>query len=149
MDIFPTILDLLDLSINTNILKEFDGKSLMPLIKGKATKVRDMFFIENANNLAKAIKKDDYKYIIPVKENLLFFPNNFRHQEELYNLKHDPGERINLIKKDSLESTSYKSLEANLTKWTGKINSTKEESKRYQQLDDEQIKNLKSLGYIQ
>jgi len=114
-------------------------------MEGKTRDVRDVFFVEHANNLAKAVKKNDYKYIVPVEKNLRFFPKGYRHQEELYHLKHDPEERTNLMKTDYLESTSYKSLKANLSKWTGKPKSTEAESRDYQQLDSEQMEKLKSL----
>jgi len=148
LDILPTILDILNLKTNPEIQKVFDGKSLVPLMEGKVHDIRDVFFVEHANNLAKAIKKSGYKYIMPVEKNFPFFPKGYRHQEEMYCLKRDPEERVNLVKKDHLESISNE-LKVNLYKWTGKINSAEEESISYKHLDNEQVEKLKSLGYIQ
>jgi len=85
-----------------------------------------------------------------VLENLPYFPNEYTHQEELYDLKTDPAEAANLINKtESLGKTPYKVLRESLLQWTGKPKSTKQESLDFQNQEKEKMEKLKSLGYIQ
>jgi len=148
MDILPTILDLLKLPVNTKTRQRFDGKSMMPLIEGKTNTIHEMLFIEQSNNMAKAIKKNDFKYINPVQENFPYFPNDYRHQEGLYHLKPDPDELHNLVPMGDLQNNSYQDLRQNLLLWAGKTWSTKEDSEEIQKLEESQKEKLKSLGYI-
>ena len=150
LDIMPTVLDLLHLHVSSEIKKGFDGKSLLPLIEGSTAQIRNELYMEHANNVAKSIRKDAFKYIFPVLENLPYFPNEYTHQEELYDLKTDPAEAANLINKtESLGKTPYRVLRESLLQWTGKPKSTKQESLDFQNQGKEKMEKLKSLGYIQ
>ncbi|PXF26250.1 MAG: hypothetical protein CXX67_07780, partial [Thaumarchaeota archaeon] len=94
IDILPTILEILSIPIDENYEK-FQGKSLLPIIKGnKETRIA---FSQSGNPLktgkppkepnVNAIRTDDWKYI----------KNTHDDSEELYNLKDDPNEEKNLI----------------------------------------------------
>ena len=95
IDILPTILELLSISHDKNY-KEIDGISLMPLINGKEDK--RIAFSQSGNPLNSgkppkepnvyAVRTDEWKYIKNIHNNT----------EELYFLKDDPNEEINLIK---------------------------------------------------
>ena len=150
LDIMPTVLDLLHIHVSSKIKKGFDGKSLLPLIEGSTAQIRNELYMEHANNVAKSIRRESFKYIFPVLENLPYFPNEYTHQEELYDLKTDPAEAANLINKtESLGKTPYKVLRESLLQWTGKPKSTKQESLDFQNQEKEKMEKLKSLGYIQ
>lgn len=111
VDILPTILDMLGIPLSQ---KDFDGSSLMPLISGKKKQVRDFAYFEDITyrklpfppqTRRRGIRVGDYKYIetltgkneelyqVMPKENLRVS------KEELYNLKKNPSEKENLIKK--------------------------------------------------
>lgn len=80
-DIAPTILDLL--GADHDILKRFDGMSLIPIVKGER-KARNEIFIEDHEE--RAVLSCEWKYI----------RNYFKRTEELYNIRDDPVEVINL-----------------------------------------------------
>jgi len=148
MDILPTVLDLLHINVSSEINDGFDGKSLIPLMDGSTEKVRDLFFMEQKNNLAKSIRQGDYKFIMPIKENFIPLEDDYIHQEEMYDLGNDIGERNNLIASGTLDTTPYEVLKATLTAWAGKEWRVKRDSKQLKRLDEEQREKLKALGYI-
>ena len=86
IDILPTILDLLD--VRTDIL-EIDGKSVIPLLKGE--KIRDHIFMESSGG-QRAIRTDEWKLIADE------WTQRPHRELELYNVKDDPMEMINLAK---------------------------------------------------
>ena len=112
IDILPTILEILSIPIDENYEK-FQGKSLLPIIKGnKETRIA---FSQSGNPLktgkppkepnVNAIRTDDWKYI----------KNTHDDSEELYNLKDDPNEEKNLIsikkgKADEMRSEMNRTL---------------------------------------
>jgi len=88
IDIFPTILDILNISIE----KERTGKSLLPIIKGEENRHRDAYMeavgivIPNKKDWLAGIRIDNkYKYIY----------SSFRrdYKEELYLLDKDPNKK--------------------------------------------------------
>jgi choline-sulfatase len=96
VDILPTILDL----IGYTYPKHIQGKSLLPLMLNKETKVRDHVFSETVFDVY-SIRSKHWKYI-----------TDFKEIEELYDLNEDPDEKNNIINesenvkillKDSLE----------------------------------------------
>jgi len=82
IDIFPTILDILGISIPSNI----QGKSLIPIIQGK---VNEDMIVYSVIGPSISIRSDNFKliYDIAIKK------------EELYSLINDPKEKINLAGK--------------------------------------------------
>lgn len=82
IDIAPTILDLLDLPDGVG----FSGKSLLPLIVGATDKVND--YTISQWSYSTAIRTLEWK--------LLLYQGK---DKEFYNLKTDPGEKVNVIKK--------------------------------------------------
>jgi len=89
VDIAPTILEL----AGVKPPEQMQGRSLLPLLKGKKPKWRTEFFYEHPfehKTIAKteALRTPDYKYARYVDYDY----------EELYDLKLDPDETINLAK---------------------------------------------------
>lgn len=109
IDIFPTILDLLNIPIN----QEIDGKSLEPIIFGEKRKIRNFLYFEDLTRrkleIPKAprrrgIRRGKYKYIQTLRgENQQLYGimpmGNFSiAREELYDIKSDPEEEKNIAK---------------------------------------------------
>jgi len=95
VDFMPTILELLDVSLD-EISSNLDGVSLLPLIQGKST--HELYaFSETGNPLhekappkepnVKSIRTSQWKLIL----------NEYNDAKELYNLESDPDENKNLI----------------------------------------------------
>ncbi len=95
IDFMPTILDLLSISLDDSKSK-LDGVSLLPLINGEFP--QELYaFSETGNPLrekappkepnVKSLRNSNWKLII----------NEYNNTKELYNLKLDPDENINLI----------------------------------------------------
>ena len=115
VDIVPTLLDILGIRENF----DFDGKTLVPLIKGEVKRVRFAIFAEESvAHRKRAIRTERWKYICSVEgetvsgfetKEILKMSNEvcrlcgFVHaqREELYDLKKDPNETSNIIEKRS------------------------------------------------
>lgn len=99
-DFFPTILDLIGKKYPED---SFDGISLMPLLK-KDKEKRDFIFMEESDKSKKmAIRTKKHKFIKSNSNKDAFcrYCNKIHGGEvELYDLDKDPGEKINLVKKD-------------------------------------------------
>jgi membrane-anchored protein YejM (alkaline phosphatase superfamily) len=97
IDFMPTILEMLDIPINTSFEK-LDGKSLMPLINGENIS-EEFAFSETGNplNEKEPPKIPNTKSIRNSKWKLIH--NEHNNTKELYNLENDPSEENNLIGK--------------------------------------------------
>jgi arylsulfatase A-like enzyme len=90
MDFYPTILEMTGQPLRPDL--HVDGKSLVPLLKGKSEKIHDATYFHyphhsnQKGNPSSAIREGDYKLILFLNDNRL----------ELYNIKEDIGERHNL-----------------------------------------------------
>jgi arylsulfatase A-like enzyme len=111
-DFYPTILEMTGLPLRPDLHK--DGKSLVPLLKNKVTKIHDVayFHYPHVSNQkgspSGAIIQGDYKLIIFFKDNRL----------ELYDLKKDISETQNLADKmPELRDEMLHKLE----KWWGDV----------------------------
>jgi len=100
-DITPTILNLINVDYSKFL---FDGKSLLPLVFGKQKKIRDLVFMEESVlHRKRAIRTEKYKYMeSPTKQDAFCSRcNNFHGGViELYDLEKDPGENVNIAKKN-------------------------------------------------
>ncbi len=132
IDICPTVLEY------TGNGEGFDcsGKSLLPVILGKAIPEANPSYIETegpANLMGwsplKGLRTATYKYIAPPAK-------------ELYDIRHDPKEKINLIKKEG-------KLARKLSKEMKRIASTFPEDTRSEIFPDSTMRQkLESLGYV-
>ena len=80
-DLFPTLTDLIEIPQVEGI----DGKSLMSIINGKSTSVRETLYTAYRNTV-RALRHEDWK--------LIRYPQI--NHTQLYNLKEDPDEINNL-----------------------------------------------------
>lgn len=111
VDIVPTILDFLKIRYDKS---DFDGKSLVPLVKNKDEKIRDFVYFEELTYGEYKIRKDvrrrglrtgKYKYIQSLYGNRKFlfdiYPkvDKLTMKEELYDWEKDPQEKNNLARK--------------------------------------------------
>ena len=137
VDIFPTILNLISISIPNDI----DGKNLLPLIEGKDTEelisyIESPPLVENPSRKYIGIRTSKYKFIQNIHDD--------KQSYELYNLQNDPLEEKNII------TTSSKQIEQ-LKKSLRTIRNKKSLSQNVEYDDNEKrrIENvLKKLGYV-
>ena len=87
-DLMPTILELA--GIESGI--QFDGKSLLPMIRGEVASYESEFYITECTWMRKhGWRTPQWKLIIALEPDMHFKP-----PVELYNLVEDPGELVNL-----------------------------------------------------
>lgn len=108
-DVTPTILDLL--GIETNI--RFDGRSLVPLIKGGRRVAETEFYITECTWMRKhGWRTPRWKFIHALEPDFHFKP-----ELELYDLVRDPEEKHNLAK---AKPNIVAKFEARMRAWIGK-----------------------------
>ncbi len=138
IDIVPTLLDLLDIKIDEN----FDGVSLLPLIKGKRfpelIAYAEELFKNRGPGSIQAVRTSKYKLIRNITKNV----------EEFYNLEKDPQEKNNLINKANFEEKKIieefrKIMDKMYESYVSKVAITKEEK-----TEKEKIKIKKVLQKI-
>ena len=120
IDIMPTILDLLGAKIPTKVKQQMQGVSLLPLINGQ-----HMDLV--------AFSETDYRFYVCKRsvrtpDVLKFIYSMDTGQKELYNLKKDPQELVNLVNTD--QKTAYE-LEQKLFSW---MSSTGQDENYYKKL---------------
>ncbi|HLV00346.1 MAG TPA: sulfatase-like hydrolase/transferase [Acidobacteriota bacterium] len=91
-DVLPTLLDYLGLESKMPTRPPLPGRNFAPTLEGRSQDWNDEVFIEFEN--VRAIRTSEWKYIERIHQR----PN------ELYNLKTDPGERLNLYGDPDLAS---------------------------------------------
>lgn len=113
IDIMPTILDIL--GIKTKL--RFDGKSLLPLIKGDREEIwGEVISTECTWRAGIAMRRGNWKLIKTIEQGLYSTP-----PKELFNLKEDPDEKKNLYE---VEIGIRDELELELCRWLeGRIGS--------------------------
>jgi arylsulfatase A-like enzyme len=146
LDVGPTIIDLLHIPKVNN----FQGKSLLPLIKKKDNAKRDIIS-EGLNPLinkskAYSFRTGEWKYIFTLDE------GKKELKAELYNLHTDPGEKENLIEIEKTRAEEFRlNILNHITKQEKEHFMTKEtvETEVYNIEDRIKIEErLKDLGYI-
>lgn len=112
MDFYPTILDMIGEPLRPDL--HIDGKSIVPLLKGKDKKIHDATYFHyphrsnQKGSPSSAIRVGDYKLIVFLNDNRM----------ELYNIKEDIGETNNLTEeKPRLTNKLYSKLE----KWWDEV----------------------------
>jgi len=85
-DILPTILEIMGLSTETQIMH---GRSFWPIVKGKKEKIRNWIVTGYHESIHRCIRDKEWSFILRPEGD----------KNELYNLKDDPKEKNNLIDK--------------------------------------------------
>lgn len=123
IDVFPTIFEMLGITTP----KTYQGKSLLPLIKGEKKKIRDYAFSEGTPGGSTAIA-DDPRIMRCVRTERwkLIKYENFSPVTyyELYDLKKDPKEKNNIINE---ESDIVRDLKSVLEDWISSCEKLKKE----------------------
>ncbi len=133
IDIMPTILDILNLSVN----KDMKGLSLLPIMHNQSQPLSRDFILSQANDKV-AIVNDKWKYIANLDDN-----QNIK-GVELYDLLNDPKELNNLAQE---EIEIKKVMHKKLLDYLKHAKSRKLEMK-IDNITPELRKRLKALGYI-
>jgi arylsulfatase A-like enzyme len=110
IDFMPTILDYLKIPSDNNY-EEFDGTSLLPLIRGTSIP-EQIAYSETGNPLGKKEppKEPNTKSVRTSKWKLIL--NQYDNSKELYNLESDPNEETNLFGKgEKMESFLWQKLQ--------------------------------------
>ena len=102
-DYFPTILDALGIDLPTD--RSYDGKSLMPLLRGERQDRGSAIGFLNKNGAEAAWTGDRYKLLSGKKD-------------QLFDLSKDPGEKNNLA--DQLPEVTAR-MKAELTAWKSEV----------------------------
>lgn len=105
VDILPTILDAAGIP-EGQWPKTREGRSLLPLIRGRESRAHEVVFTEAAHYREKAVRDDRYKLIVDGSLQKL----------SLYDLASDPGETVNL---EAEEKETAQSLLASLENFVG------------------------------
>ncbi|MBN1961820.1 MAG: sulfatase [Deltaproteobacteria bacterium] len=138
IDIYPTILEYLDLPIPRGIR----GRSLWPLIRGEVPPPH-IAMIEHAGRNLVALRSDRYKYIKHLRT-LHIQPSYpfIQGKEELYDLKSDPQERFDIASQSpEILRVFRRDLASRRNKQLGLATGKAE-------LTRETIEVLRSLGYV-
>jgi arylsulfatase A-like enzyme len=152
IDIAPTLLSIIGVSER----EDFSGRSLLPLLlNGK--KLDDVaIFSEELNTEEFSVIFDRYKLIRRPKSN--FFADRNRFAFELYNLKDDQFEKVNVLEMEAsskyfpIRNELKKILDQHVDKVfnVGNLGNqpVREEKPNSKDVDAQQIKRLKELGYL-
>lgn len=91
IDVMPTLIDLCKLKVPEKL--EYDGKSLVPLLNGKTKNWDDRTLFVHNQRVQYPVKDKEYQ-VLTDKWRLVKRENN-----ELYNIKDDPGQRNDLAER--------------------------------------------------
>ena len=106
IDLLPTIASIVDGDLPDH---KIDGVNILEILQGKESEPRDHFFYYYGNNNLEAVRKDNWKLMLPHSSRSYkgVLPKNDGHPGpyerietglELYNLRRDPGEEYDVIK---------------------------------------------------
>ena len=106
IDIFPTLANIVGGNLPSH---KIDGVDITEIMEGKESSPRDHFFYYYGNNNLEAVRKDNWKLLLPhssrsykgVLPKNNGYPGPYKRIEtglELYNLRRDPGEEYDVIK---------------------------------------------------
>ena len=141
VDIVPTILDYLDVEYDGFV----QGISLKGLIEGNRKIPHDIVYSEvslSGNRIFAAAMSKDYKFILDLNTG----------KKELFDINDDPYEQVNIYMEKSKDGSS--ALEEHLRLWLENNSRVSAQLSGRQapdkvNLDEDYIRKLKSLGYIQ
>ncbi len=136
IDIMPTILDYLHIKAPIFL----QGKSTMNLINSTQGSFKTSIYSNQASGHdIFCIRTKNYKLIY----------DTVTKEGELYDLQHDPSEKYNIYKDNEITEQLKKKLLAWLTKSRKLGNFLNREKDEPEKMDEEYIKEIKALGYLQ
>ena len=139
IDIFPTIIDLVDIKSDINVT----GKSLIEMMKRISKKHRDAYMEATSSMF---VSKDDWLAGIRVDNRYKFVYSPLRKDfgEELYDLQNDPEEKQNIAKENTeiVKLLKKKIKKLKINRFTGKKIEIDKDA------EEKIFKRLRSLGYI-
>jgi arylsulfatase A-like enzyme len=118
VDIMPTIFDILDMS-DADMKPAMQGRSLVPLVAGGQSKIRDFVFSQTTSKGWNTPKEEIGIRVVSVRSathKLIWFPEENGTRIEGFDLRQDPGETRNIYPKRASE---FRSLEQALDAWAG------------------------------
>jgi arylsulfatase A-like enzyme len=135
LDVAPTVLDVFGREAGARGPREFQGRSLLPVIAGSAPKpaVLSRTVWERP---VYALRDERYKLVYDSRTG----------QARLFDLQADPGERSDLAAREPLRATYYRQA---LQQWTARLADVRAETAAPlgSAPTPEECENLKSLGY--
>ena len=93
LDLFPTFAEITGATLSAEVKQQIEGRSLLPLLKNPKSAWTDRTLVHHTGRWAKG-KAADAKYAKSAIQNSRFTLVN---NDELYDLKADPGEKTNVI----------------------------------------------------
>jgi len=162
IDVMPTILDVLDVSLN----QKAQGRSLLPLFNSKNTDIERLFAYGEANaHGLRFVRTNKWKYIYTPKTDVMSIVNkqispnsnikledHFTHEDQLYNLDSDPLETNNIITKEkgiANELISIMNQKINKNNMLARsFKNVRSNGITKPQLSEKEKEKLKTLGYI-
>jgi arylsulfatase A-like enzyme len=135
LDVAPTIADVLGARGKGGSDREFQGRSLLPVIEGAPGKPA-VLSRTVWDRPRYALRDERYKYIYYTQTG----------EEWLYDLQDDPGETRDLASREPLRTAYYRQA---LHAWTLQLARRGPAGSEQAELSREQCENLKALGYVQ
>jgi arylsulfatase A-like enzyme len=135
LDLAPTIADVLGVRGLGGSDREFQGRSLLPVVAGAAGKPAV---------LSRTVW-DRPRYALRDERNKFFYDTRTG-EERLFDLAADPGETRDLARSEPLRAAYYRQA---LHAWTLQLARRGPAGQEAAELSREQCENLRSLGYIQ
>jgi arylsulfatase A-like enzyme len=135
LDVAPTIADILGVRGKGGSDREFQGRSLLPVIMGAPGKPA-VLSRTVWDRPRYALRDERYKYVYYTQTG----------EEWLYDLQSDPGETRDVGPSEPLRAAYYRQA---LHAWTLKLARRGPAGSERAELSREQCENLKSLGYVQ
>ena len=149
VDVMPTVVELLDLSMPADLDYALDGRSLVPYMRGEDPPSRVVFAESGDAHFRSHVRRrvdfdiaGRFRTALLGDWKLVWTPGASEGLEfELYDVKVDPNETTNLYVPDEPSTERLKAL---LRQWRG--NSDTQQSRRMSEADRER---LRSLGYLE
>jgi arylsulfatase A-like enzyme len=135
LDVAPTIADILGARGQGGADREFQGRSLLPVIEGAPGKPA-VLSRTVWDRPRYALRDERYKYLYYTQTG----------EEWLYDLEADPGETRDVAPSEPLRAAYYRQA---LHAWTLQLGRRGPSGAEQAELSREQCENLKALGYVQ
>jgi choline-sulfatase len=135
LDLAPTIADVFGARGKGGSDREFQGRSLLPVVEGAPGKPA-VLSRTVWDRPRYALRDERFKYVYYTQTG----------QEWLYDLQEDPGETRDLAASEPLRTAYYRQA---LHAWTLRLARRGPAGSETAELSREQCENLKALGYIQ